>query len=291
MTSLRVLISRLLGRGRAPAELEEEMAAHLQQLAHEYERRGMSAEAARSEACRQFAGATQIREQYREQRRLPFLETLVQDVFYALRQLQASPGFAAAAVLTLALGIGANLAIYRVLDAIVFRDLPVHDPAKLVEIQMVENNDPMRVSYPLFREMAARQQVLDGMFAVSDFPLREVVRGGQPAVQSTTGVMASGGFFRTLGVAARAGRVFTEDDDRPGAAPVVVLSDGFWNREFARSPAALGQTLQINGAHATIIGVTPPEFFGETLGSAPAFWVPMSLQPRITPGDRLNGAS
>jgi predicted permease len=290
MTWWRVLIARLSGKGRTPAELDEEMAAHSALLAEEYEQRGMSPEAARAEARRQFAGATQIREQYSAQRRLPFLDTLAQDLAYALRQLRTSPGFAAAAVLTLALGIGANLAIYQVLDAVVFRDLPVRDPARLVEIQLLESNDPTRVSYPLFRELSAHQQVFDPMFAVSDFSLREVMRSGQ-TIQGTRGVMASGAFFHTLGVAARAGRVFTDDDDRPGAAPVAVLSDAFWKREFARSPAALGQTLQVNGAHVTIIGVTPPEFFGETLGAPPDFWVPISLQPQITPGDRLNGVS
>src|SRR5204863_1309725 len=130
----------------------------------------------------------------------------------------------------------ANLAIYQVLDAVVFRDLPVRDPARLVQIQLLESNDPMRVSYPFFREMAARQQVLDGMFAVSDFRLREVIVPGKGALQGVKGAMATGAYFRTLGVAARAGRVFTEDDDRPGAAPVAVISHAFWNREFARAP-------------------------------------------------------
>jgi predicted permease len=214
-----------------------------------------------------------------------------QDAAYALRRLRAAPAFTAAAVVTLALGIGANLAIYRVLDAVVFRDLPVRDPARLVEVQLLEDGKGHRVSFPLFREFAAHQQVLDGMFAVSDFPLREVSRPGREAIAEANGAIASGGYFRTLGVAARVGRVFTDDDDRPGAPPLVVLSDAFWNREFQRSSQALGQTLTINGVVATIIGVTPPQFFGETLGSAPDFWVPMSLQPRVTPGDRINGAA
>src|SRR5215468_1401558 len=103
--------------------------------------------------------------------------------------------------------------------------------------------------------------------------------------------MASGGYFRTLGVSPRIGRVFTEDDDRPGAPPVAVLSHGYWQRRFGRSINAIGQTIQLRGAAATIIGVTPREFFGETPGAAPDFWVPMALQPLVTPGDRINGAA
>ena len=207
------------------------------------------------------------------------METLSQDVVYALRQLRAGPGFTAAAICTLALGIGANLAIYRVLDAVLFRDLPVRDPAGLVQVQLLEGSDPQRVSYPFFREMAARQQVFNGLFAVSDVAL--------PTPQGAKGLMASGAYFRTLGVAARLGRVFTDDDDRPGAPPVAVLSDAFWRR----GSLALGQTIELRGALATIIGVTPPGFFGETPGAVPDFWVPMSLQPLITPGDRINGAA
>jgi predicted permease len=280
---LRVLLWRLLGRGRTAPELVEEAENHFAALARDYERRGMTPAAALAEARRQFAGLTQIGELYREQRRLPLLDTLAQDLAYAFRQLRASPGFAAVAVLTLAIGIGANLAIYQVLDAVLFHDLPVRDPAGLVQVQLLEDNEPTRVAFPLFREIAAHQQVLDGFFATSDFPVR--TDGG------AKGHMATGGYFRTLGVTARIGRVFTEVDDRPGTAPVAVLNDRFWRRNFAADPAIVGKTLQLRGAVATIIGVTPPEFFGETPGGSPDFWVPMSLQPILTPGDRINGAS
>ena len=283
MTRLRVLISRLFGRGRAPDELAEEMDAHLGLLAQEYERRGMTPEAARAEARRQFAGTAQIREEYRAQRRLPLLDTVWQDAAYALRQLRASPGFTAAAVLSLALGIGANLAIYQVLDAVVFRDLPVRDPARLVQVQLLESNDPQRVSYPLFRELAARQQVLDGIFAVANLAL--------PTPEGAKGYMVTGAYFRTLGVNAAIGRVFTEEDDRAGAPPVAVLSDDYWKRAFDRSPSAIGRTLEIRGQRVAIIGVAQPGFSGETLGDSRDFWVPMSIQPLVTPGNRLDGAS
>jgi len=283
MKPLRTFFARLLRRGRTSAELAEEMDTHLALLARDYQRRGMSPDAALAEARRQFAGMTQIREQYREQRRLPWIDPLAQDFAYTFRQLRAAPGFAAAAVLTLALGIGANLAIYQVLEAVLFRELPVRDPSRIVAVSLLEDHDPIRVSYPLFREFATHQTMFDGFFATSNFPI--------PTSDGGKGVLASGGYFRTLGIDARIGRIFTQDDDRPGAPPVVVISDAWWQRQFARNPDAIGKTLQLRGATATIIGVTPPGFFGETLGASPDFWVPMSLQPVITPGDRINGAT
>ena len=283
MTALRVLVARLLGRGRTPSELDSEIAAHLSLLAADYERRGLSPADALAAARRHFGPITQLHETYRGQRRLPFLDTLSQDLAYALRQLHRNPAFAIAAVLTLALGIGANAAIYQVLDAVVFRALPVRDPAALVQFELLENNLPIHVSYPLYRELAARQQVLDGLFAVSDFPLRQAVLRGRGSLRPVKGSIVTGNYFRVLGVNAHAGRVFTQDDDRPAASPVIVLSDAFWNREFARSPAALGQVLEINGIAGTVIGVAPPDFFGETVGAVPDLWIPMSVQPRIMP--------
>jgi predicted permease len=291
VTPLRVLLSRLLGKGRNPTDLDSEIAGHLSLLAADYQRRGLSPADALAAARRHFGPITQLHETYRDQRRLPFLDSFAQDLTYALRQLRRNPGFAAAATLTLALGIGANTAIYQVLDAVAFRSLPVRDPASLVQIQLLENHRAIHISYPFYHELAARQQVLDGLFAVSDFPLRQAVLRGRGSFRAVTGSIVTGNYFRALGVAARAGRVFTDDDDRPAAPPVMVLSDAFWNREFARSPSALGQVLEINGLAATVIGITPPGFFGETVGAVPDLWLPMSVQPRIMPADYLNAPS
>jgi len=219
------------------------------------------------------------------------MDPLWQDLAYGLRQLRNNPAFAVAAVLTLSLGIGANAAIYQVLDAVVFRSLPVRDPASLVQVQLLENNQPVHISYPLYREMATRQKVLDGLFAVSDFPLRQAVLRGRGSTRVVKGTIVSGNYFRVLGVFARAGRIFTEDDDRSAAAPVIVVSDAFCNREFGRSASAIGQVLEINGASGTVIGVTPPAFFGETVGTIPDLWLPIRLQPQFMPADWLNAPS
>jgi hypothetical protein len=173
----------------------------------------------------------------------------------------------------------------------VFRSLPVRDPVSLVQIQLFENNLPVHVSYPLYRQLAAGQQAFDGLFALSDFPLRQAVLRGRGSFRPIRGSIVTGNYFHVLGVSARTGRVFTEADDRPAATPVIVLSDAFWNREFGRSPSAIGQVLEINGASGTVIGVTPPEFFGETVGTVPDVWLPISFQPQFMPADWLNAPS
>ncbi len=213
---------------------------------------------------------------------------MLQDLAYALRQLRRSPGFAAAAILTLALGIGSNTAIYQVLDAVAFRSLPVREPERLVRLQLLENHKPLNFSYPLYREMAARQQVATGMFATSDYPLHAAVLRGRGLARTVNAVLVTGGYFPVLGVAARLGRVFTEADDQAAAPPVAVISDSFWDREFGRSPSALGQPLEINKAVVTIAGVAPPEFNGETQGNAPDVWLPMSVAPQAMATDWLN---
>ena len=143
----------------------------------------------------------------------------------------------------------------------------------------------------MFRELSQQQQALAGVFAVSDFPLRQAVLRGRGELRGVQGSLVSGAYFRLLGVPARAGRMLRDEDDRAGAAPVAVLSDAFWTREFDRSPAAIGRVLRINNTIATVVGVAPPGFFGETAGSAPDVWLPISLQPQVMPGDWLNAPS
>jgi|SRR5579871_1309183 len=213
---------------------------------------------------------------------------MLQDLAYALRQLRRSPGFAAAAILTLALGIGSNTAIYQVLDAVAFRSLPVRDPQSLVRLQVFENGKPINLSYPMYRELAARQQVASGMFAVSNYPLHAAVLRGRGDARTVNAVLVSGGYFDVLGVPAHIGRTFSDADDQAAAPPVAVISDGFWDREFGRSPTALGQILEINRAVVTIAGVAPRGFSGETQGNSPDVWLPMSVAQQATASDWLS---
>ena len=281
---LRMFLSRLRGllaSHRNEARIQEEIDSHLDLLASDFQRRGMTQERAHIEARRQFGGATQVAENWRDQRSLPLLETFAVDLRYALRQLRSNPGFAASAVLTLALGIGANTAIFRVLDAVVLRSLPVRDPEQLVILQGSNNGKANAFNYPLFREIAARQHAVQGMFAFSDLPVRDAVLPGSGPLTGVAGRIVTGSYFQVLGVNARLGRVFTEDDDRPAAPPVAVISHSFWLRAFGGKTAALGRSIQINQAVVTIVGVAPQEFFGERVGSAPDVWLPMHMAPQV----------
>jgi putative ABC transport system permease protein len=206
------------------------------------------------------------------------------DAVYAVRQLRRSPAFAAAAILTLALGIGANAAIYQVLDAVLFRVLPVKDPARLVKVTPFRDGKPKAFSYTDYRAIAA-QPVFDGALASSDFPLHAAILRGRGQARTVNTVIVSAGYFQVLGIAAHTGRVFGEADDHD---PVGVISDAFWEREFGRNPAALGQTLRINKSAITVIGVAPPRFFGEKPGNVPDLWVPLGLAPQLMASDWLS---
>ncbi len=267
------------------------MREHIELLASEFERRGMPAAEARLAAKREFGGGAQMEEIHRDQRRLPFLDTLAQDLRYALRQVRANPGFAAATVLTLALGIGANTAIFRVLDAVVLRSLPVAEPERLVLLEGSLDGRGMAFSEPLFRAMAAKQQSAEGMLATAAVPIQTASALGPEPLAGVKVRLASGGYFRVLGVNARLGRVFEDADDRPSAEPVAVISHALWQRAFGGKVDALGRRLQINKAVVTVVGVAPAGFFGEQLGEAPDIWLPLSLAPQVWLDMRSPGVS
>jgi putative ABC transport system permease protein len=264
------------------ARLNEEAAAHLDELTSEYQRRGLTPEEARAAARREFGNLTAIREIHREQRRLPFFDPLARDLRYALRQLRAKPGFAATVVLTLALGIGANTAIFQVLDAVALRMLPVKNPEQLVSLELRQSSKSSHatfanMSYPLFRELAVRQRSLAGLIASASIPPAEREQDGLQAR------LASGDYFQVLGVQGAIGRVLLPGDDRPFAPPACVISYAYWQHAFGGEAGAVGRTLRVNDAKATIVGVAPRGFFGEFVGSAPDVWLPMNMQPLTAP--------
>jgi predicted permease len=220
--------------------------------------------------------------------------TLIQDVRYALRMLRKNPAFTMVAVLTLALGIGANTAIFSLVNAVMLKMLPVKDPGQLVvvgdptDVHSRHLGDPQVISfsYPLYRDMSQGNSVFSGMLASSEVH-RLPVKGdsGGEIGASNTGVLVSGNYFSVLGVNALYGRVITPDDDTaPGAHPVVVLSYGFWKDKLGSNPNSVGQTLRINNYPFTVIGITPPGFYGDTVGDAQDFWMPVTMQEQIIPG-------
>jgi predicted permease len=216
------------------------------------------------------------------------MQILLQDLRYGARMLLKQPGFTMTAVLTLALGIGANTAIFGVLDALLLRKLPVKDPDELVTLEQVFPDGDRQANfgfadYARFQELAqvfasvSATTWMDGFnVAASDAGVDE----GQARVSVVTG-----NFFSLLGVGARLGRAFTEEDDRDlGARPVAVISDAYWERRFHRAPDVLGRTLTLNGAKLDIIGVTPRGFSGDWTGWPTDFWVPVAMQYQVTPG-------
>ena len=221
--------------------------------------------------------------------------TLIQDIRYALRMLRKSPAFTAVAVLTLALGIGANTAIFSLVNAVLLKMLPVKDPARLVvvgdplEVHSRSLGDP-RVevfSYPLYKELNASSQVFDGML-VSGEAHRLRVTSGPDAGEiagNATGVLVSGNYFSVLRVNALYGRVLSPDDDNaPNAHTVMVVSYGFWKDKLGQDPAAVGRAVRIGNYPFTIVGVTPPGFYGDTVGDSQDFWLPVTMQEQIITG-------
>ncbi len=219
---------------------------------------------------------------------------LFQDVRYALRQLRKNPGFTAVAVITLALGIGANTAIFTVVNALLLKMLPVPDPQQLVamgdpnSVNRSSNGTPETdlFSYPLYKDLRDRNSVFSGVYAAASSHNIEVDTGGeQSANEKVTGRMTSGNYFSVLGVEPAAGRLFSSSDDTDeNANPVVVLGYDYWQRKFAGSPAVVGQDVRLNGAPFTIVGVAPAGFEGDVVGEQMALYVPLSMQPAIIRG-------
>ncbi|MBV9924271.1 MAG: ABC transporter permease [Acidobacteria bacterium] len=215
------------------------------------------------------------------------MRTLLQDIRYGLRVLSKSPGFTLVAVLTLALGVGANTAIFQLLDAVRLRSLPVKDPRGLVGVQLADlskargsfNSDYPIVTGPIWEQVRERQEAFDGVFAWGQDTLN-LSRGGEARLARAAWV--SGDFFKVLGVGAERGRVLTPEDDRKGCgSPVAVVSHAFWQREFGGDPSAVGRTLNLEGRPFEVVGVTPASFYGLEVGHSFDVAVPLCAEPLL----------
>ena len=216
------------------------------------------------------------------------MHTLWQDVRFGLRMLLKNPSFTIVAVLSLALGIGANTAIFSLFDAVLLKQLPVKNPEQLVALDTFnERGEQRNFSHPVFESLRASNKVFTGMFAAADGTSRmevAVPESGGPTSQAEV-QLVSGEYFQVLGVNAILGRTLTPADNQtPGAHSVAVLGYGFWQSEFASDSSVVGKTLSIKGQPFTIIGVTPRGFFGEAVGRAPDIWAPLMMQPSLNPG-------
>jgi predicted permease len=275
-----VWLKRLIGmfmKDRFDRALDHEVRTHLELLAAEYERCGLSPADARAAARRAFGGVEPMKEIYRDHRGLPWIDDAVQDVRYALRGLIASRGFAAVAILTLALGIGANTAIFSLLDAVMLRSLPVQRPSELViGSYSVDGREQNPVAAYQFRALRARRDVLADLAAFRPLPLAVNYRGESDLVM---GQLVSGNYHSLLGVRAVLGRTLTSaDDSLQGNGSWAVISYGYWQRRFGGASTAIGESLEVNGHRVTIVGVTEREFFGTEPGRAIEITIPLATQ-------------
>ena len=287
MGRLREWASRLwatLTSHRLDRELEEELRQHLEFAAEDARRRGhVSDEDVRAIRLR-AGGITQAMEAVRAQRGLPWLEDAVRDVGYALRMFRRAPSFTIVAVTTLALGIGANTAIFTVVNATLLQRLPVPDRDRLVYVQREKNGGVF--PYPMYTALRDGTQTFDGVAAWSGFVASLTAGNG---ADRTLGYLVTGNFFDVLGLAADRGRLLSPADDvTPGGHPVVVISRELWQMRFAGRPDIIGHEIRLNGNVFTIVGVTPAGFPGPRVGTARHVYAPMMMQPVLRPpSDRL----
>ena len=213
-------------------------------------------------------------------------DEIVQDIRFALRHLLKNPAFTCVAVLSLALGIGANTAIFSLVDAVMVKMLPVRHPEQLVALDAFTQRGEQRdFSYPLFKYLRDRKSSFSGVFAASDGTSRMATKMASSDDSEQAEVqMVSGEYFQVLGVDAFVGRLLTPEDDTTGANPVAVLGYNFWHHRFAGDFSVIGQTIKVKEQPLTIIGVAPAKFFGEAVGRAPDVWTPLTMQPALQKG-------
>lgn len=284
---LRALLVRLAGlfsRKDQDRELALELESHLQMHTEDNVRAGMTPEEARRQALIKLGGILPTTEQYRRQRGLPLIETLFKDLRYGLRRLRRSPGFTTIALLSLALGIGANTAIFSLINTVVLRPLPVENPERLVSLSNATGNRMFPAfSYPNYKEFRDRNQVFDGLIAYRFAPLSLSHDGVN---ERLWGYVVTGNYFEVLGVKAARGRLISPEDDlQPGAHPVTVISYQCWQQRFGADAGIIGKNVVANGRTYTIIGVAPEGFFGTEIIAAPELWFPMAMQAEIEVGN------
>lgn len=280
--AFRLRIQSLFQRRRVEAELDEELQYHLEQSIESNIAKGMTREDARYQALKSMEGYEQKKEECRDLRGVNWIENTVRDIRYGLRMLRRSPIFTAVAILSLALGIGANSAIFSLVDTLLLRPLPVPHPKELrsLFLTLPEHPQPF-LSYPMFQSLQAHNQAFTSLAAWAN---RRFQFASNNEVIHVDGELASGRYFSMLNVAPVIGRTFTEADDHPfggNDGPVAVISDRFWNRHFQRAPAAVGSSIVLDQIRFTVIGVMPPGFFGAEIGTHPEVWIPVSLVSKV----------
>ena len=288
--SLRILRKRLqywINHRQRARDLAEELETHRGYREADLERSGLSAADAAAASRRALGNLTLATEDVRDVWIVRWFDELCRDLRHGIRLLRRSPGFTLTAVLSLSLGIGANTAIFSLIDAVILKSLPVEKPEDLVVLERVNTRgQPSNLSYPLFERLRQADQLFSGAFAALDGTYHvDLARAGSSAQDGRAEVqVVSSDYFQVLGVQTPLGRLLTPEDDNLALSnPVAVISYAFWQRWFGADPSAIGQRLTLKHESVTIVGVAPPGFFGESVGRAPDLWVPITLQPRLNP--------
>lgn len=302
---LPLRIRSLFRKNRVEKELTEELRFHVEKLIEENLAKGMTPQEARYAALRELGGVEQIKEECRDMRQVNFVEDLLRDLGFGLRQLRRNPGFTVVAVITLALGIGANTAIFSLVDAVMLKSLPVANPKQLYRLG--DNNNCCEMtgttqnggsyvlySYPLYKEVRDHTPEFRELAAFTPFLTQLAVKRSSASgpAKPYNGELVSGNYFRMFGVSAFTGRVLTANDDRPTAPPVAIMNYHTWQQDYGLDPSVIGSAFAINGLLYTVVGVAPPGFYGDTLRSDPPdFWLPLGTEPALNrQGSRLRSS-
>ncbi len=281
LARFRKIIQSFFRRQRIERDLDAELQYHLEQEIQSGIEAGLPAEEAKLAARRLVGSVPLYKEECREAWGTNFLDNLVRDARQAARMLRRTPLFTVTAISLLALGIGANTTVFTFVENILLRSLPVRDPQQLVVLNWGESSN---MSYPNYVDFHDRNTVFSNLAAYRFNPVSLGIQGRESS--RVWGYEASGNYFETLGVQPLLGRFFgPSEDGKPGANPVVIISQRYWTSRFAADPGVIGRAVKINGYPFVVIGVAPASFSGTELIVAGDYWVPMSMESQIEPGN------
>jgi putative ABC transport system permease protein len=289
LSRMKSFFRNMVARHRDDHDLDDEVRSYADLLAQEKIRAGVNPDEARRIARLELGGVEQVKEQVREARAGAWLDSLFQDLRYGARMLRKNPGFTAVAVLTLALGIGANTAIFSLMDSLLFRKLAVQQPDRLVELTSIDRNgDNTEMSLPMFEEFAQHQQVFSQMSAwFGDWVAN--VECNNTLLRADIWAV-DGSYYSELGVSPLLGRFITPEDvnlHRGAPASVAVISFGFWKRQFGGDPSVIGKTLRVESLPFTIVGVARESFSGLSADDPPEVTIPLTAEPLVN-GENLD---
>ena len=302
-SQLRSWLRALRHRDTYERDMDAEMCFHLETYAETLMREnpGLSRDEARRRARVDFGTVDRAKEECREAQGVSMLENLIQDLRFAFRTMRRSPGFTAIAIVSLALGIGANTAIFTLINDLMLKSLPVRDPQSLVAVgKQIDGGITDGLSgnidlfpYEFYQKLQQNDEAFSELttYASGDAMQVTVRRSGASGLTTAHAHLVAGNYFDVLGVAAQVGRPLKPaDDSRAQSHPVAVISDHYWREKFSKDPSAIGQSIVVNSVPVTVVGVATPGFFGERIEDTPTdIWLPLSLQPQLMSMDTLLG--